>query len=237
MDYCKNNSRKKIIIAIDGYSACGKSTFAKDISARIGYIFIDTGAMYRAVTLYAINHGMIKNGKVDEQTLIAALPDIKIAFKFNPDRGASDIYLNGHNVEKEIRGIEVSDAVSLVSQIGEVRSGLVRLQQQMGVDKGIVMDGRDIGTVVFPNAELKIFMTASEEVRVERRYKELLSKGENVSKKEIAENLRARDYADEHRAISPLRKADDAILLDNSDMTPADQMKWIMGILDKLTCM
>lgn len=236
MDYCKNNGRKKIIIAIDGYSACGKSSFARDISARIGYIFIDTGAMYRAVTLYAISKGMIQDGKVDEKALVAALPDIKIAFKFNPGRGASDIYLNGRNVEKEIRGIEVSDAVSLVSQVGEVRSGLVRLQQQMGVDKGIVMDGRDIGTVVFPDAELKIFMTASEEVRVQRRYKELLGKGEKVSPEEIAENLRARDYADEHRAISPLRKADDAILLDNSDMTPADQMEWVKGILDKLTC-
>lgn len=233
MNSCTNKERKKIIIAIDGFSACGKSTFAKAIAARIGYVFIDTGAMYRAVTLYGIENGAVNGGEVDEEKLKELLPDIHITFKFNPERGASDIYLNGRNVEDEIRGIEVSDAVSRVSQIGLVRAELVKIQQLMGREKGVVMDGRDVGTVVFPDAELKIFMTADTEVRVQRRYKELLEKGQKVSPEEVRKNLAERDYADQHRAISPLRRAEDALLLDNSDMTLDDEMEWVMGIIGR----
>ena len=216
----------KIIIAIDGFSSCGKSTFAKAIAARLGYIFIDTGAMYRAVTLYALEHGAIRSGIVDEDAVVASLKDIDIDFRFNPERGASDIYVNDVWVEGKIRTIEVSNLVSAVSAVGEVRKRLVALQQRMGRDKGVVMDGRDIGTVVFPNAELKIFMTADPEVRAERRYIELQAKGEQVSKEEIVENIRQRDHLDQTRAISPLRKADDAIVLDNGGMTLEEEMEW-----------
>ena len=174
-------TKRKIIIAIDGFSSCGKSTFAKEIAARIGYVFIDTGAMYRAVTLYGIEHGAIHDGTVDASQLEALLPQIQISFSFNEQRGASDIYLNGVNVEERIRRIDVSEYVSRVSQIAAVRSRLVHMQQEMGEQKGVVMDGRDIGTVVFPNAELKIFMTADPHIRAERRYRELLGKGEKVS--------------------------------------------------------
>ena len=216
----------KIIIAIDGYSSCGKSTFAKAIAARLGYIFIDTGAMYRAVTLYALEHGAIRSGVVDEDAVVASLKDIDIDFRFNPERGASDIYVNGDLVEGKIRTIEVSNCVSGVSSVGEVREKLVAMQQQMGRNKGIVMDGRDIGTVVFPDAEIKIFMTADPAVRAQRRYDELTAKGEQVSLSEIEENVRSRDIADQNRAISPLRKADDAVVLDNSYMSIDDQMVW-----------
>ena len=217
---------KKVIIAIDGHSSCGKSTFAKAIAQRLGYIFIDTGAMYRAVTLYALEHGAINSGMVDEQRVESMLDDIEINFRFNPERGASDIYVNGELVEGKIRGIEVSNAVSAVSSIGAVRHKLVAMQQQMGKNGGVVMDGRDIGTVVFPNAELKIYMTADAMVRAERRYKELTAKGDSVTLEEIYENVVSRDKADMSRAISPLRKADNAIVLDNSTMSVEEQMAW-----------
>lgn len=217
---------KRIIIALDGHSSCGKSTFAKAIAARLGYIFIDTGAMYRAVALYAMEHGAIESGIVDEDKIVAMLGEINIDFRFNPQRGASDIYVNGDLVEGRIRTIEVSNCVSAVSSISEVRQKLVKMQQQMGERKGVVMDGRDIGTVVFPDAELKIYMTADARVRAERRYKELTAKGDNVSFDEIYENVVSRDKADMNRAISPLRKADDAIVLDNSTMSVEEQMAW-----------
>lgn len=217
---------KRIIIAIDGHSSCGKSTFAKAIAARLGYIFIDTGAMYRAVTLYAAENGAIVNGIVDEERVEAMLQDINIDFRFNPQRGASDIYVNGDLVEGKIRGIEVSNSVSAVSSIGAVRQKLVAMQQQMGRNGGVVMDGRDIGTVVFPNAELKIYMTADAMVRAERRYKELTAKGDSVTIEQIYENVVSRDKADMSRAISPLRMADDAVVLDNSHMSVEEQMSW-----------
>ena len=217
---------KRIIIAIDGHSSCGKSTFAKAIAARLGYIFIDTGAMYRAVTLYALENGAICSGIVHEESVVRMLDEINIDFRFNPERGASDIYVNGDRVEGKIRTIEVSNCVSAVSSIAEVRSKLVAMQQQMGLRRGIVMDGRDIGTVVFPDAELKIYMTADPMVRAQRRFKELTAKGDNVSLEEIYENVVSRDKADMSRAISPLRKADDAVVLDNSNMSVEEQMTW-----------
>ena len=219
-------SNKKIIIALDGFSSCGKSTFAKSIAQRLGYIFIDTGAMYRAVTLYALEHGAIRSGIVNEDEVVKLLSDISITFRFNPQRGASDIYVNGDLVEGKIRTIEVSNCVSPVSAIAEVRHKLVAMQQEMGRKRGVVMDGRDIGTVVFPDAELKIFMTADAKVRAERRYAELTAKGDKVSFDEILENVVSRDKADMTRAISPLQKADDAIVLDNSYMTVEEQMEW-----------
>ncbi len=231
-----SNNKKKITIAIDGFSSCGKSTFAREIAARLGYIFIDTGAMYRAVTLYALDHGAITSGILDHDKLISLLDEIRIAFRFNPERGASDIYVNGERVEGRIRTIEVSNCVSAVSSIAEVRTKLVALQQEMGRDKGIVMDGRDIGTVVFPDAELKIFMTADPAVRARRRYDELRAKGEEVSLAEIEANIRNRDLADQNRAISPLRRADDAITLDNSHMSVEEQMEWFMQQFARVTC-
>lgn len=218
----------RIIIAIDGHSSCGKSTFARAIAARLGYIFIDTGAMYRAVTLYALEHGAICSGMVDEAAVEAMLDRINIDFRFNPQRGASDIYVNGDLVEGKIRTIEVSNCVSAVSSIAAVRRKLVAMQQQMGLKRGVVMDGRDIGTVVFPKAELKIYMTADPMVRAERRFKELTAKGDKVTLEQIYENVVSRDEADMTRAISPLRKADDAIVLDNSCMSVEEQMAWFM---------
>ena len=226
---------KKIIIAIDGYSSCGKSSFAKAIAAKLGYIFIDTGAMYRGVTLYALRHGMVVDGRVDEAALVAALPDIEISFAYNSERKAGDLILCGENVESQIRTIEVSNLVSHVSAIGKVRERLVALQQRMGRDKGVVMDGRDIGTTVFPDAELKIFMTASVEVRADRRYKELIAGGHNVTLEEVRRNVEERDNIDINRKESPLRKADDALLLDNSDMTVKQQMEWVERIIDERT--
>ena len=221
-----DTTKRKIVIALDGHSSCGKSTFAKAIAARLGYIFIDTGAMYRSVTLYALENGGIVNGIVDEEVIVSLLDKIEITFRFNPARGASDVYVNGELVEGKIRTIEVSNFVSPVSSIGAVREKLVAMQQQMGKHRGVVMDGRDIGTVVFPDAELKIFMTAEPEVRATRRYAELTAKGDSVSYEEVLENVIARDKADSTRAISPLRKADDAIVLDNSHMTVEQQMEW-----------
>ena len=226
MNSTKKN--KKIVIAIDGFSSCGKSTFAKAIAARLGYIFIDTGAMYRAVTLYALEQGAIRSGIVDEDAVEALLPQIEITFRFNPSRGASDIYVNGDLTEGRIRSIEVSNCVSGVSSIRAVREKLVAMQQRMGRDRGVVMDGRDIGTVVFPDAELKIFMTADPKVRAERRYAELTAKGDNVTLEEIVENVISRDNADMTRAISPLRQAEDAVVLDNSYMSVEEQMDWFM---------
>ena len=218
----------KIIIAVDGFSSCGKSTFAKAIAARLGYIFIDTGAMYRAVTLYALEHGAIRSGIVDEEAVVRLLGQSSITFRFNPERGASDIYVNGDLAEGKIRTIEVSNCVSRVSAIPEVRQKLVAMQQEMGRRRGVVMDGRDIGTVVFPDAELKIFMTADPAVRARRRYDELKAKGDAVSLEEIERNVRERDKADMSRAISPLRQAPDAVVLDNSHMTVEEQMAWFM---------
>ena len=226
---------KKIIIAVDGFSSCGKSTFAKAIAARLGYIFIDTGAMYRAVTLYALEHGAIRSGIVDEEAVCRLLDQIAITFRFNPARGASDIDVNGDLVEGKIRTIEVSNCVSQVSAIPAVRKKLVAMQQEMGRRRGVVMDGRDIGTVVFPDAELKLFMTADPAVRARRRYDELTAKGQQVTLEEIERNVRERDKADMSRAISPLRQADDAIVLDNSRMTVDEQMEWFVRLFDETT--
>lgn len=222
------NTEKKIIIAIDGFSSCGKSTFAKAIAARLGYIFIDTGAMYRAVTLYALEQSAIVGDEVNAERVVELLPQVEISFRFNEERGASDIYVNGIYAEDRIRSIEVSNCVSRISSIGAVREKLVAMQQQMGQSRGVVMDGRDIGTVVFPDAELKIFMTADARVRAERRYKELTAKGDKVTLEEILENVISRDNADMTREISPLRRADDALTLDNSYMSVEEQMAWFM---------
>ena len=229
-----SDTKHKIIIAVDGFSSCGKSTFAKAIAARLGYIFIDTGAMYRAVTLYALEHGAIRSGIVDEEAVVKQLDKISITFRFNPERGASDIYVDGDLAEGKIRTIEVSNCVSRVSAIPEVRRKLVAMQQEMGRRRGVVMDGRDIGTVVFPDAELKLFMTADTAVRACRRYKELTGKGMSVTMEEVERNIRERDKADMSRAVSPLRRADDAIVLDNSHMTVDEQMAWFMEQFAKI---
>ncbi|MDQ1296284.1 MAG: Cytidylate kinase [Bacteroidota bacterium] len=224
--------KKKLIIAIDGYSSCGKSTFARVIAKELCYIFIDSGAMYRAVTLYCLRRGFIGYGKPDMEGILRELQDIHIEFVYNPDIDEYETFLNSENVEKEIRGIEVSTHVSRISQISEVRSRMVELQRQIGVFKGIVMDGRDIGTVVFPDADLKIFMTASVDIRAKRRFDELKNKGIEVDFEEIKRNIIARDIADENRDISPLRRADDAIILDNSRMTVGEQMVWVHQIIE-----
>ncbi|MEO9661838.1 (d)CMP kinase [Maribacter dokdonensis] len=218
---------KKITIAIDGFSSTGKSTLAKQLAKKLQYIYVDTGAMYRAVTLFAMRAGLVEAGNVDEDTLEQKLGDVELKFVFNSELGFAEMYLNGENVEKEIRTMPVSKNVSQVAVLEAVRKKLVALQQAMGVDKGIVMDGRDIGTVVFPDAELKIFMTASPEKRAVRRYKELLDRGENVVYEDILENVQKRDYIDSNREISPLRKADDAIEFDNSDLGLEDQFQRI----------
>ena len=220
---------KKIVIAIDGFSSCGKSTMAKDLAREIGYIYVDTGAMYRSVTLYALRNDMFgDDGKVDEARLHDAIDNIEIAFRLNDETGQPDTLLNGECVEKDIRGLEVSSKVSLIAALPFVREKLVKEQQKMGLAKGIVMDGRDIGTVVFPQAELKIFVTASAEVRAQRRHDELMAKGMSADFEDILKNVQERDYMDSHRAVSPLRKADDAIELDNSHMTIAEQKAWLM---------
>jgi cytidylate kinase len=224
---------KKIIIAIDGYSSCGKSTFAKAIAKELSYTYIDSGAMYRAVTLYCMRKGLVGKDIVKTESIISSLKDIYINFIYNPDISEYETYLNSENVEREIRGIEVSLHVSRISQIYEVRARMVELQRQIGVFKGIVMDGRDIGTVVFPDAEIKIFMTASVDIRAKRRFDELVSKGEKINFEEIKRNIIARDIADENRDISPLRRADDAIVLDNSRMSVRQQMVWVLGIIEK----
>jgi cytidylate kinase len=211
---------KKLRIAIDGYSSCGKSSFAKAIAKELKYIYIDSGAMYRAVTLYCLRKGWINK-------------DIKVSFNYNPDIEQYETILNSEIVENEIRGTEVTGFVSRISQIPEVRARMVDLQRQIGINKGIVMDGRDIGTVVFPDAELKIFMTASVDIRAKRRYDELKAKGDNVNFEEIKRNIISRDIADENRDISPLRRAEDAVILDNTRMTVRGQMDWVMDIIKK----
>jgi cytidylate kinase len=224
---------KKLIIAIDGYSSCGKSTFAKSIARELKYIFIDSGAMYRAVTLYCIRRNFIGKNGINTQGILDEIKDINIDFFHNPDINEHETFLNSENVEKEIRSMEVAAHVSRISQIHEVRSRMVELQRQIGINKGIVMDGRDIGTVVFPDADIKIFMTASIDIRAGRRFDELKGKGVIADFEEIKRNIIARDIADENRDISPLRRADDAFILDNSRMTVADQMLWVQQIIEK----
>lgn len=225
---------KKITIAIDGFSSCGKSTMAKDLAKEIGYIYVDTGAMYRSVTLFALqNHLFDANGKINVEELEKLMPEIKISFKFNPSTGCPDTYLNGELVEKEIRTLEVSNHVSPIATIPFVRKALVAQQQQMGKEKGIVMDGRDIGTTVFPDAELKIYVTASPEVRAQRRYDELQAKGMPADYEDILKNVQERDYIDTHREVSPLKKAEDALELDNSHMTITEQKQWLIEAYKK----
>ena len=220
---------KTITIAIDGHSSSGKSTMAKDLAREIGYTYIDTGAMYRAVTLYALRHHLFEGDTIQEAALKQALPDIQIAFRPNEATSRPDTYLNGLCVEQEIRGMEVADHVSEVAALGFVREALVAKQQEMGRAKGVVMDGRDIGTVVFPDAELKFFITASPEVRAQRRMAELQAKGESASYEEVLANIRKRDYLDTHREVGPLRQADDARVLDNSNMTIPEQKAWLLA--------
>jgi cytidylate kinase len=224
---------KRLIIAIDGYSSCGKSTFARLIAKELNYIFIDSGAMYRAVTLFCIRKNFIGKGGLNTGGVLSELKDIHIDFIYNPDINEYETFLNSENVEKEIRSMEVAAHVSRISQIPEVRARMVELQRQIGVSKGIVMDGRDIGTVVFPDAEIKIFMTASVDIRAKRRHDELKGKGIAIDFKEIKRNITARDIADENRDISPLRRADDAIILDNSRMSVEEQMSWVKHIIEK----
>lgn len=226
---------KKIVIAIDGYSSCGKSTMAKNLARQLGYVYVDTGAMYRAVTLYALRHQLFKaDGEVDAASLQRDMPDIRISFRFNAQTGKPDTYLNDELVEQEIRTMQVSERVSKIAALPFVRTALVAQQQRMGKDKGIVMDGRDIGTVVFPHAELKIFVTASAEVRAQRRYDELQLKGMPARYDDILKNVQERDYIDSHREVSPLRKADDAIELDNSNLTIDEQQQWLLHQVDKV---
>lgn len=219
---------RKITIAIDGHSSCGKSTMAKDLARELEYVYVDTGAMYRAVTLYCIQNGLIEGDKVDVEALRSQMDKVKISFLFNQETGRPDTYLNGVRVEDTIRTMEVSSKVSYIAVIDFVRSAMVAQQQEMGKDGGIVMDGRDIGTTVFPNAELKIFVTASAEVRAQRRYDELTAKGEKCNYEEILKNVQERDYIDSHREVSPLRQADDAVVLDNSNMTIPEQKAWLI---------
>lgn len=227
---------KKITIAIDGFSSTGKSTIAKELAKYLGYIYVDTGAMYRAVAYFAMQQGMIDKNRFDVENLIWNLDKIKIGFKYNSDLGYSETYLNGENVEKQIRTIEVSQYVSRVAEVSEVRSKLVEQQQKMGKDKGIVMDGRDIGTVVFPEAELKLFITSDANVRAKRRFDELTAKGEQVTFDEVLKNVTERDYIDTHREDSPLIKATDAIEIDNSNLTRKEQFDKILALVKaKLT--
>ena len=220
---------KKITIAIDGHSSCGKSTMAKDLARRVGYIYVDTGAMYRSVTLYALRHDLFReDGTILTDELQQQMPDIHITFRLNEETGRPDTYLNGECVEQQIRSLEVSNHVSPIAALGFVREAMVAQQQLMGQGGGVVMDGRDIGTVVFPNAELKVFVTASAEVRAQRRYDELQQKGMPADYEDILKNVQERDYIDSHREVSPLRQADDALLLDNSNMTIAEQTEWLM---------
>lgn len=219
---------KKIIIAIDGVSSTGKSTMAKDLAKELGYTYIDTGAMYRAVTLYSLQNGLFTNGEVDKTRLAEKINFIDITFHVNIKTGKPDTYLNGINVEKEIRSMEVANYVSRIAALGFVRRAMVAKQQKMGEGKGVVMDGRDIGTAVFPDAEMKIYVTASPEVRAQRRLDELKAKGEHASIEEVLENIKMRDHIDMTRTESPLRKADDAIELDNSKMTIAEQKEWLL---------
>lgn len=223
---------KKITIAIDGFSSTGKSTLAKELAKELQYVYVDTGAMYRAVSLYAMKNGYISTDSFDKEKLVASLPSIQLVFQYNAVLGFGEMFLNGENVEREIRTIEVSSFVSKVAEVSQVRSKLVEQQKEMGKNKGIVMDGRDIGTVVFPDAELKIFMTASAETRAQRRFDELQQKGDNVTYEEVLKNVVERDYIDSHREDSPLVIADDAIEIDNSYLNKEEQFVAVMELVN-----
>jgi cytidylate kinase len=224
---------KKITIAIDGFSSTGKSTVAKQLAKALGYIYVDSGAMYRAVTLYAMQNNLINEVSFNKEQLVTQLKDIEIIFKLNEKLGFAEVYLNGQNVEKQIRTLEVSQFVSRISTLSQVRQQLVKLQKEFGKHKGVVMDGRDIGTVVFPEAELKIFMTASAEIRAKRRFKELLNKGESISFEDVFENVKSRDHMDSTRRDSPLIKADDAIEMDNSELTLEQQFNKVLSLANE----
>lgn len=225
---------KKITIAIDGFSSTGKSTLAKQLAKELEYVYVDTGAMYRAVTFFAMQNGYISNDFFDKETLVNSLSAIKLHFEFNAELGFAEMFLNDENVELPIRTLEVSNFVSKIAEVSEVRAKLVEQQQSMGKNKGIVMDGRDIGTVVFPDAELKIFMTASPETRAQRRFDELVSKGQTVTFEQVLHNVQERDYIDTHRADSPLVKADDAIEIDNSYLTREEQFSLVLELVEEV---
>lgn len=225
---------KKINIAVDGFSSCGKSTIAKGLAKELGYTYIDSGAMYRAVALYAIRNNWITDSDIDADALQQHISDIKITFKLN-DLGSQDTYLNGENVEESIRTLDVANGASRVSTLGFIRKELVRQQQELGTEKGVVMDGRDIGTVVFPDAEMKLFLTASPEIRAKRRFDEMEAKGENPVFEDVLANVKERDLRDTTRKESPLLKADDAIELDNSDIGIEEQLKWALEMFNKIT--
>ena len=222
---------KKITIAIDGFSSTGKSTLAKQLAAALGYVYVDTGAMYRAVAYFAMQHNLVSETHLDAAGLVAQLPNINLRFQFNPALGFAEMYLNNENIETPIRTIEVSRMVSKVAEISEVRAKLVEQQQAMGKDKGIVMDGRDIGTVVFPDADLKLFMTASSKTRAQRRFDELVEKGQHITFEEVLQNVEERDYIDTHREDSPLIKAEDAIEVDNSSLTKKEQFELVLNLV------
>ena len=224
---------KNITIAIDGHSSCGKSTIAKKLARSLGYVYIDTGAMYRAVSLFAIRSDLFETGHLNKQHLISSLDDLKINFVYNNLDQKSEVILNGENIESLIRGMEVSSKVSEIATIKEVREKMVAIQREMGKNKGVVMDGRDIGSVVFPNAELKLFVTARDEVRAQRRMKELSEKGETVSFEEVLENIQSRDFTDSTRAESPLIQTEDAIVLDNSDLSFSEQNQMVLSFAEK----
>ena len=227
---------KKIIVAIDGHSSCGKSTMAKSLAAQVGYIYVDTGAMYRAVTLFAMREGLFDaQGQPDAARLEALVPQIEVSFRLDPATHLPLVCLNGEVVEEAVRTLEVSSHVSAIAALPFVREALTRQQQRMGEEKGIVMDGRDIGTVVFPQAELKVFVTASAEVRAQRRYLELTAKGQSVAFEDILRNVQERDYIDSHREVAPLRQADDALVLDNSELTREEQMQWLLDRFEERT--
>ena len=227
---------KKIIVAIDGHSSCGKSTMAKSLAAQVGYIYVDTGAMYRAVTLFAMREGLFDaQGQPDAARLEALVPEIEVGFRLDPTTNPPLVCLNGEVVEEAVRTLEVSSHVSAIAALPFVREALTRQQQRMGEEKGIVMDGRDIGTVVFPQAELKVFVTASAEVRAQRRFLELTAKGQAVAFEDILRNVQERDNIDSHREVAPLRQADDALVLDNSEMTREEQMQWLLDRFEERT--
>ena len=229
----KNKILKNITIAIDGFSSTGKSTLAKQLANHLGYVYVDTGAMYRAITFFAMQNGYISTDFLDKDTLLNSLSSIQLTFQFNAQLGFAEMYLNGINVEKEIRTLDVSKFVSKIAEVSQVRSKLVEQQQAMGKEKAIVMDGRDIGTVVFPDAELKIFMTASPETRAQRRFEELQAKGDNVTFEEVLKNVQERDYIDTHRDDSPLVKANDAIEIDNSYLTKDEQFNAVLELVNE----
>jgi len=229
-----NHTMKKIIIAIDGFSSTGKSTLAKQLAQHLGYVFVDSGAMYRAITYFAMRNNWVDAEHLNQTELIANLKNITLSFQFNADLGFSEMFLNNENIEKQIRTIEVSNLVSKIAEISEVRTKLVEQQQAMGKSKAIVMDGRDIGTVVFPEAELKIFMTASASTRAKRRFDELVAKGDKVTFEEVLKNVEDRDYIDTHRVDSPLVKANNAIEIDNSDMTKTEQFDLVLDLVNKI---